>query len=46
VIEEKSEAVFRHVVIELGLLTILIVALVVSLVILRKRSPAATAERA
>jgi uncharacterized membrane protein (DUF373 family) len=42
---ETGEAVFRNVLLELGLLTFMIVALVVSLVILRKRSAEAVIDR-
>jgi uncharacterized membrane protein (DUF373 family) len=42
----ESEIVFRHFVIELVVLTVLIVALVSSLVLLRKRGAAVVAERA
>jgi uncharacterized membrane protein (DUF373 family) len=41
----QSESSFQHFVIELGTLTILIVALAFSLVLLRKRGTTATAER-
>lgn len=44
-LSETSEAVFRNVLLELGLLTLMIVALVVSLVILRKRSAEAVIDR-
>jgi uncharacterized membrane protein (DUF373 family) len=42
----KTDALFQHFVIELGILTILIVALAVSLWILRRRDTASVAERA
>jgi uncharacterized membrane protein (DUF373 family) len=42
---EKGEAVFRNAMIELGLLTLLIVAMVVSLVLLRRRHADAVADR-
>jgi uncharacterized membrane protein (DUF373 family) len=45
-VHEQSEAVFRHFIVELLTLTVLIVALVISLVLLRKRSGMAPAERA
>jgi uncharacterized membrane protein (DUF373 family) len=43
---DKPEAAFRNAMIELGLLTVLVVAMVVSLVLLRKRPAAAVADRA
>lgn len=43
---EKGEHVFRNAMLELGLLTVMVVALVVALVLLRKRAPTATAEKA
>jgi uncharacterized membrane protein (DUF373 family) len=45
-VHEMSEAVFEHFIVELLVLTVLIVALVISLVLLRKRSGMAPAERA
>jgi hypothetical protein len=45
-LRETSEAVFQHFVIELAVLTVLIVALAVSLLLLRKRGAPAVAERA
>jgi phosphate starvation-inducible membrane PsiE len=42
---EKGEALFRSAVIELAVLTVLIVALVASLLMLRRRAPGAVAER-
>ena len=45
-VHEESEVVFRHFIVELLVLTVLIVALVISLVLLRKRSGMAPAERA
>ena len=45
-VQEKSEAVFQQFIVELLVLTVLIVALVISLVLLRKRSGMAPAERA
>jgi uncharacterized membrane protein (DUF373 family) len=45
-VQEKSEAVFQHFIVELLVLTVLIVALVISLVLLRKRSGMAPAEHA
>jgi len=45
-VHDEPETVFRHFVIELVVLTVLIVALVISLVLLRKRGVAAAAERA
>ena len=43
---EKGEQVFHNAMLELGLLTVMVVALVVALVLLRKRAPTATAEKA
>ena len=43
---QKDEGAFHGAMLELGLLTVMIVALVVSLVILRKHSPHGVAERA
>jgi uncharacterized membrane protein (DUF373 family) len=43
---EKTEAIFRHFVIELAVLTLLIVALAVALVLLSKRGAPVVAERA
>ena len=43
---EQTETVFKHFIIELGVLTFLIIALVISLVLLRKRGLATVAERA
>ena len=45
-VQEKSDVVFQHFIAELLVLTILIVALVISLVLLRKRSGMAPTERA
>jgi phosphate starvation-inducible membrane PsiE len=45
-IKDQTEPVFQHLIIELAVLTFLIVALVVSLVLLRKRGGAVVAERA
>lgn len=45
-VADEPETVFKHFVIELVVLTVLIVALVISLVLLRKRGVAAVAERA
>ncbi len=45
-ITDQTEAVFQHLIIELAVLTFLIVALVVSLVLLRKRGAVVVAERA
>jgi uncharacterized membrane protein (DUF373 family) len=45
-VQEQSEAVFRHFIVELLTLTVLIVALVISLVLLRKRSGMAPTEHA
>jgi uncharacterized membrane protein (DUF373 family) len=45
-VQEKSEAIFQHFIVELLVLTVLIVALVISLVLLRKRSGMAPAEGA
>src|SRR4051812_36348740 len=44
-LREKSEDVFRHFVIELGVLTALIVALALALLLLRKRGGPGAAER-
>lgn len=43
---EKGDAVFRNAMMELGLLTFLVVAMVVSLVLLKRRSVDAVADRA
>jgi uncharacterized membrane protein (DUF373 family) len=43
---EKSELIFRNAMLELGLLTVMVIALVVALVLLRRRAPTATAEKA
>jgi uncharacterized membrane protein (DUF373 family) len=45
-VSEKYEVVFQHFIMELLTLTVLIVALVISLVVLRKRSGMAPTERA
>ena len=45
-VHDQPDTVFKRFVIELAVLTALIVALVVSLVLLRKRGTAAVAERA
>ena len=45
-VQQKSEAVFRYFIVELVVLTVLIVALVVSLVLLRKQSGMAQTEHA
>jgi uncharacterized membrane protein (DUF373 family) len=45
-IKEQAEPAFQHVIIELAVLTVLIVALVISLVLLRKRGVTTVAERA
>jgi hypothetical protein len=45
-VQNEPETVFKHFVIELVVLTVLIVALVISLVLLRNRGAAAVAERA
>src|ERR1700730_3925545 len=45
-VQEKPEAAFQHFIVELVVLTFLIVALVISLVLLRKRGDVATALRA
>lgn len=45
-VPDQTDLVFQHLIIELAVLTFLIVALVVSLVLLRKRGVAAIAERA
>jgi uncharacterized membrane protein (DUF373 family) len=43
---EKSEHVFRNAMLELALLTVMVIALVVALVLLRRRAPTAAAEKA
>jgi uncharacterized membrane protein (DUF373 family) len=43
---EKGEHIFRNAMLELGLLTVMVIALVVALVLLRRRAPTATAEKA
>ena len=43
---KKGETIFRDAMLELGLLTVLVVAMVVSLVLLRKKHPDAVADRA
>jgi uncharacterized membrane protein (DUF373 family) len=43
-VQEKPEAVFQHFIVELVVLTFLIVALVISLVLLRKRAEMASTE--
>jgi hypothetical protein len=45
-IKEQPEPAFEHIIIQLAVLTFLIVALVVSLVLLRKRGVTTVAERA
>ncbi len=45
-ITDKPEEVFRHFIIELGALTLMIITLVISLFLLRKRSSKGGAERA
>jgi hypothetical protein len=45
-IKEQTAAVFQQLIIELAVLTVLIIALVVSLVLLRKRGVTTVAERA
>ena len=45
-LKDAVDPVFRHLVVELAVLTFLILALVLSLVLLRKRGVAAAAERA
>jgi hypothetical protein len=45
-VHDEPETVFKHFIIELVVLTVLIVALVVSLVLLRKRGVATVAKRA
>ena len=45
-VHEESEVVFRHFIVELLVLTVLIVALVISLVLLRRRSGMGPVERA
>ena len=44
-VHDEPEAVFKHFIVELVMLTVLIVALVVSLVLLRKRGVTTVAER-
>jgi uncharacterized membrane protein (DUF373 family) len=41
----KGEGAFRNAMVELGLLTLMVVALVISLVILRRRAPTVVADR-
>ena len=43
---QEAPDLFRHALLELGLLTVLIVALVASLLMLRRRAPTAVADRA
>lgn len=43
---EKGEAVFRNAMLELALLTVMVLALVAALVLLRRRAPTAAAEKA
>jgi phosphate starvation-inducible membrane PsiE len=43
---DKGEVVFRHAMLELGLLTVLVLALVWALVLVRRRAPGAAAEKA
>jgi Phosphate-starvation-inducible E family len=43
---QKGDVVFRNAMLELGLLTVMVIAMVVALVLLRKRAPTATAEKA
>ena len=43
---EKGEHVFRNAMLELGLLTVMVVALVLALVLLRRRGASAAAEKA
>ena len=43
---EQNEQLFRNAMLELGLLTLMVLALVVALVVLRKRAPTATADKA
>jgi len=45
-VKDESGPIFQHLIIELAVLTFLIVALVISLVLLRKRGGAVVAERA
>jgi hypothetical protein len=45
-LRERADTVFQHFIIELGVLTVLILALAVSLMLLRKRGAAVVAERA
>lgn len=45
-VQDKSEAVFERLIVELAVLTVLIVTLVISLFLLRKRGGKAIAERA
>ena len=44
-LQDKPESAFRYAMIELGLLTVMVLVLVVSLMMLRRRSPAAVATR-
>jgi hypothetical protein len=45
-IKEQTAEVFQHLIVELAVLTFLIVALVISLMLLRKRGVTKVAERA
>ncbi|HEV2096678.1 MAG TPA: phosphate-starvation-inducible PsiE family protein [Chthoniobacterales bacterium] len=45
-VHDKPEAVFTHFIVELAVLTVMIVALVISLVLLRKRTETTVAKRA
>lgn len=45
-VHDKPEAVFTHFIVELAVLTVMIVALVISLVLLRKRTEMTVAKRA
>ncbi len=45
-VKEQTEVGFQHLIVELGVLTFLIVALVLSLVLLRKRGVTTVVERA
>jgi uncharacterized membrane protein (DUF373 family) len=44
-LQDQPESAFRYAMIELGLLTVMVLALVLSLMMLRRRSPSAVAHR-
>lgn len=43
---DQGPEVFRHAMLELGLLTVMVLALVAAVVLLRRRAPGAAAEKA